>query len=209
MTTVGEILRQARENKKLTIEAVEKATKIRAKFVAAMEANEFDKLPGGTFSRGFIKNYATFLGLSTEETLAFFRRQMDQEDPRLLPKAKPEIKNRFALTPQLFTGLSIAALLLTFFAYLIFAYFKYAGAPALLVSAPANNIVVSQQQIEVTGKTDPGATLTINNQLVDTSENGSFDVTVPLQPGLNTLNIVAANKFHRQTTITRNLRLEK
>ncbi len=208
MTTVGELLKTARLKKNLDFATIEKVTKIRAKFLQALEENEFEKLPPGTFAKGFIKNYAAFLGLPVEETLAFYRRQANEEKLIILPHEPFKI-GRFALTPQLFTTLGITLLLLIFFGYLIFSYFQFAGSPTLAVNSPANNSVASQDQAEVIGKTDPETILTINGQQVTINENGSFEVKVPLQPGLNTLTITATNKFKKQTTIIRNLRLEK
>ncbi len=208
MTTVGEILRNAREKKKLTIEQVEKATKIRSKFVLALEANQFEKLPGPTFARGFVKNYAVYLGLPPEETLAFYRRQATGNPLSIIPKSPIETGKNGILTPQRFTVVSISLLLLVFFAYLAYSYWQFAGTPVLIVNNPVNNLVMTQDSVEVVGKTDPGATLSINNQLVVISENGSFDIKVPLSPGINTLTVIASNKFGKKTTVTRNLRLE-
>lgn len=208
MTTVGEILKNARMGKKVELATVEKATKIRAKFLVALENNEFDKLPPGTFAKGFIKNYAAFLNLPIEETLAFYRRQVNEEKIPVLPLEGPKI-GRFALTPQFFTSLGVGILVVFFFAYLVFSYFQFAGSPTLVVDSPRNNSVVTQEQVEITGKTDPQATLSINGQVVTINENGSFEVKIPLQFGLNTLTVIATNKFKRQTTVTRNLRLEK
>lgn len=208
MTTVGEILHNGRLQKKLDLETVEKATKIRAKFLVALENNEFDKLPPGTFTKGFVKNYAAFLGLPVPETLAFYRRQVNEEKVPVLPKEPLKI-GQFSLTPSFLTKLAVGFLLLLFFAYLIFAYFQFAGSPALAVNSPANNTVITQDQVEVVGKTDPEATVAINGQAVSVNENGSFDIKITLQPGLNTLTITATNKFKRQTTTIRNLRLER
>ena len=95
------------------------------------------------------------------------------------------------------------------FRSLIYSYFRFAGAQTLTVVSPIKNAVVHEDQIEVTGKTNPDATIVINNQSVGVNENGSFDTKISLTPGLNTVTIVASNKFKRQTVITRNLRLEK
>ncbi len=208
MITVGELLHNARLEKKLELSVVEKATKIREKFLVALENNDFDKLPPGTFTKGFIKNYAAFLGLPAEEILAFYRRQVNEEKVPVLPLEGPKI-GRFALTPQFFTTSAVGILVVLFFAYLVFSYFQFAGSPALVINSPRNNSVVSEEQIEVVGKTDPEATLSVNGQTVAVSENGTFDVKIPLQPGLNILTITATNKFKRQTTMVRSLRLEK
>lgn len=209
MTTVGEILKSNRERKKLTVEQVEKATKIRAKFILALEENQFDKLPGPTFARGFVKNYAAFLGLPTEEILAFYRRQSTGVETVSLSKAPTTSVKSGLITPRRFTIASISVLVLGFFAYLIFSYIQFAGSPALAVNSPQNNVIVSQDSIEVIGKTDTGATLSINNAPVNINEDGSFDIQIPVSAGLNTLTITASNKFGKKTTIVRHLRMEK
>lgn len=205
MTTVGQILSASRNHKKLTLDQVEKATKIRLKFLVALEADEFNKLPPGTFTKGFIKNYAAYLGLPIEETLAFYRRQVNEDKSPSLP-SKPISRTRFTFS---MTAIGIGLLVLLFFMYISYSYFRFAGAPTLTLNSPSPNSVVHDNQIEVVGKTDPDAILTINNQVVSVNENGSFDTKINLTPGLNTITIVASNKFHRQSVIGRNLRLEQ
>ena len=80
MKTVGEILKQTRLQKKITLEEIEKATRIRKKFLIAFEENQLDKLPTFTFSRGFLKNYSEFLGLNENDLIAIFRRQLKLEE---------------------------------------------------------------------------------------------------------------------------------
>lgn len=205
MTTVGQILSASRNHKKLTLEQVEKATKIRLKFLVALEDDDLSKLPPGTFTKGFIKNYAAYLGLPIEETMAFYRRQVNEDKTLVLPN-KPVSRTRFAFSA---TAIGVAILVLLFFIYITYSYFRFAGAPTLTLSSPVANSVVTTDQVEVLGKTDPDALLTINDQAVSVNENGSFDAKINLTPGLNTITIVASNKFQRQSTISRNLRLEK
>jgi cytoskeleton protein RodZ len=60
---VGKTLRDAREQRKLDLAQVEAATRIRARFLRALEDEEWDVLPGETYARAFIRTYADFLGL--------------------------------------------------------------------------------------------------------------------------------------------------
>lgn len=68
--TLGQRLRKAREAKQLSLAAVEEATRIRRQYLEALEADQYDALPGTVFLRGFVRNYALFLGLDPEELLA-------------------------------------------------------------------------------------------------------------------------------------------
>lgn len=63
---VGYTLRQERERQNLTINDIEEGTSIRALYIEAIENGEYDKMPGTVYTKGFIKNYAKFLGLDAD-----------------------------------------------------------------------------------------------------------------------------------------------
>lgn len=67
---VGPTLRAAREAKNLSLEQVEQATRIRIKFLEALEDDDFGALPSMPQARGFLRNYAQFLGLDAHDVLA-------------------------------------------------------------------------------------------------------------------------------------------
>ncbi len=70
MGSFGENLRREREMRGVTLQEISAATKISVRFLEAIESEEFSKLPGGVFSRGFIRAYARYLGLDEERVLA-------------------------------------------------------------------------------------------------------------------------------------------
>jgi cytoskeleton protein RodZ len=132
MKTAGEILKKTRQKEKLKIDRVAKETKIRSEYLIALEANRFRKLPSSAIARGFIKNYAEFLGLSSEEVLAVFRRDFDEKKAKQAETAestKLVSKSKFAWTPRLTTLLVLAVFLLLFAAYLIWQYRSLVSAP--------------------------------------------------------------------------------
>jgi cytoskeleton protein RodZ len=63
MFEIGNSLREARERQALDYSQVELATKIRAKYIQALEDEHFELLPAGTYIKGFLRSYAEFLGL--------------------------------------------------------------------------------------------------------------------------------------------------
>lgn len=73
-TGIGATLREARNRRKVDLAEVEAATKIRVRFLRAMENEEWDVLPGGAYTRGFIRTYAGYLGLDGERLAEDFRR---------------------------------------------------------------------------------------------------------------------------------------
>ena len=63
---VGYTLRQERERRNLSINDIEQGTSIRALYIEAIEAGEYDTLPGKIYTKGFVKNYAKFLGMDAD-----------------------------------------------------------------------------------------------------------------------------------------------
>lgn len=70
MMDSGQLLRQAREAQELSLADVESQIRIRQRYLAALEAGEWDDLPNETVGRGFLRKYAAFLGLDIEILLA-------------------------------------------------------------------------------------------------------------------------------------------
>jgi cytoskeleton protein RodZ len=73
MPTIGETLREARMRQHLDIADVESKTKIRAKYLRALENEEFGMLPGPTFVKTFLRTYAEALGLDPHALLEQYR----------------------------------------------------------------------------------------------------------------------------------------
>lgn len=63
MVEIGRRLRAAREAKGLTLDVVEEETKIRRKYIEALEAGESETLPGDAYLKGFLRTYGNYLGL--------------------------------------------------------------------------------------------------------------------------------------------------
>ncbi len=69
---LGQQLRDAREAREMTLEDVEQALRIRARFLAAFESGAYEDLPGAVQARGFLRNYARLLNLDEDTVLARF-----------------------------------------------------------------------------------------------------------------------------------------
>jgi hypothetical protein len=72
-TRIGEVFREARRRREVDLAEVEAATRIRPRYLRAMEAEEWDVLPGGVYTRAFIRTYASFLGLDGERLAEDYR----------------------------------------------------------------------------------------------------------------------------------------
>ena len=113
--TFGERLKRERELREVTLDEVSKATRISARFLQALENEDWPKLPGGVFGRGFVRTIARYLGLGEESLLAEY--DLARGEGAISAPPKPE--ERIPSPPK---WLPVAAVLviLLLFAGLIF-----------------------------------------------------------------------------------------
>jgi len=118
----GDKFRKEREKKELSLDDVSNVTKISSRMLQAIEAENFDRLPGGVFNRGFIRAYAKHLGLDPEQAVTGYLACLRQEQvdshagwdpenpadhpaikPSPSPEAKPAVKPQppLAMDPEL------------------------------------------------------------------------------------------------------------
>src|SRR3990170_2591108 len=80
MPPIGDTLREARMRQRLDIADVEARTKIRAKYLRALENEEFGMLPGPTFVKTFLRTYAEMLGLDPHVLVEAYRANYEGEE---------------------------------------------------------------------------------------------------------------------------------
>jgi cytoskeletal protein RodZ len=95
MFEIGTTLRQARERRQLGLDRCEAETKIRARYLRALEDEDFDVLPGPTFVRGFLRSYAHHLGLDGQLFVDEYNsRHFDPRDDDVFPRRRPTARER-------------------------------------------------------------------------------------------------------------------
>lgn len=212
MRTIGQVLKEEREKKFYTLDEIEKTTRIRKELLEALEAGQYAKLPPPTFVQGFIKNYGKFLGLNQEKLLAIYRREFSQKahPPRVLETFTNPLDNKkFRLTPARALGSVILGLIIIFFVYLWLEYRFLVGGPFLEVSQPPDQLSTGFSEITVTGKTDPEAKVSINNQEIRVDLAGKFSQEIKLSNDNNTIEITAVSKTGKVTKVSRTVFLKK
>ena len=197
---LGDVLREAREAKGVDLPRVERETKIRERYLSALERGEYRELPGSVYTRGFLRNYGAYLGLDPDELVDLFRIETASavERPRTpTPRPLAGRRNRaFVVTP----GALLAAILTigvgAFIAYLAFEIISFARIPELRVTEPPGNVNgYTGDQITIRGVTAPNATVTVanlrENPTVTADAEGRFEVVVGLVPGSNVVRLTA------------------
>jgi cytoskeleton protein RodZ len=87
MTGVGQALHKARTERGIELSEVERVTKIREKFLQAMEEDRWEALPGPSYSRGFLSIYARYLGLDEAALLDEYGKTVEADRPEPIPES--------------------------------------------------------------------------------------------------------------------------
>ena len=108
MESLGEKLKNARNEKDLTLDQISRETSISVRFLEALEAENFDVFPGEPYLIGFLRNYSAFLDLDVQKVISLYRALRIQEQP--IP-VEQLLKNPPRLPPVLIPVLVIIILL--------------------------------------------------------------------------------------------------
>jgi cytoskeletal protein RodZ len=116
--TLGEKLRQAREERGITISEVAEQTRISSLYLECIENNEYKILPGGIFNKGFVKSYAKYVGIDEQEALRDYTALMseqgeggNEEHKTYRPEVLTDDQSRSTSIPTIIFALIILALL--------------------------------------------------------------------------------------------------
>jgi len=80
MGEIGETLRERRMAMKIDVQEVEEGTKIRAKYLRALENEEYNLLPGPAYVKSFLRTYADYLGLDSKTLVAEYKGQHERHE---------------------------------------------------------------------------------------------------------------------------------
>lgn len=201
--TLGDILKLRRRRKKLTLDEVEDATRIRVNFLEAIEEERWDRLPSTAYSRGYVARYAEFLNLSPKKLLEqfdreshLFKRSFSQLS--IKDSHKP-LTTMWLLTPKMTAVLVGTAVIIFLATFVGFQVKSFAAAPKLTIIAPStkNNLTIKIDTIKLVGQTSPDAQVEINGQPVEVADNGRFEQKVALSQGQNTFVVKATNRSNK------------
>ncbi len=210
MIHVGQKFIHGRTIKKLSLEDVAKATKINVVFLQAIEKGDYQKLPSSAYAYGFVRNYARFLGLPEKETLALFRREFAEE--KIFHEGTPGITKtkEFRIKRlRIKDKLVLFLLLCLLFGFLLFQFRYLFTQPQFEVTTPKEGQLIKGQEVLVSGKADPNATLYINNTPVTVEGNGTFTKILEVFEGKTTIQVRIVNRFGREKILERRIEVKQ
>jgi cytoskeletal protein RodZ len=171
MESIGEKLRQAREEKGYTLEQVARETHIAKRFLSAMEEEDFDIFPGEPYLLGFLRTYTEFLELDSQEMVALYKNLKIQEQPApmdelLVSKRSPK--------PYIVSGaIAVGVAVLGVVVFLLINSGVFAGAEPGPVSGQDGESAAAQNAGQ-------GETLTLSEEVLEQPFAEGDVVTVPV-----------------------------
>lgn len=118
MSHLGERLRMARESQGISLSQAAVETRILQRYLVAIEDGDYQHLPGDVYARGFIRNYALYLGIPAEELIELYRRERGTTDPIRVVPATSSPRIRGLVIPNFF-GVFFVVLALVGISYLV------------------------------------------------------------------------------------------
>jgi cytoskeletal protein RodZ len=200
-TKLGTVLRTAREARFIDLARVERDTKIRVRYLSALERGDYRDLPGSVYTRGFLRNYGLYLGLDPEYLIDLYRLESGTgvERPSMPASRRPMAARQgrsLVVSPGAIAAAILTVLVLAFVVYLVGEFMTFAGTPDLRITDPAADVVAwAGDAYTIRGITEPNSTITTDglrqNPSTKADAEGAFEVEVGLVPGANVITLVA------------------
>ena len=209
--SVGEKLAKKRNSLHLDIKDIERALKIPAKHVRYIEDGNYEKLPPDVYTRGFVKNYAAFLGLNQRKILDAYSKERGLnrkiKEVKNPSQKKKELKSpKFVITSKKLVLFFSSVAVLAVVVFIGWQIKILTAPPSLELRSPQNDTTVSDDYIFVEGQTNREADVYINDAKVNVNDDGVFKERVSLQDGVNIVKIKARyEKMNRETTTERKI----
>jgi cytoskeletal protein RodZ len=204
LVALPERLYAARERKGVDLYRAERDTKIRARYLAALERGEYRELPGDVYTKGFLRNYALYLGLDPEEIVGQWRRERGDGGqarpvisvPRPIAQPRPGLQ----FSPGIVVAALLTILIVGVGVWLGVQVMRFAKPPTLAVTSPREatfQLDENATSYTLEGTSIPGATITIElaggNRQISADAVGHWSQTVELRRGKNEFKIDATD----------------
>ncbi len=198
---------EARERKGVDLLRAERETKIRARYLAALESGDYADLPGSVYTKGFLRNYALYLGLDPEDVTRQWKRERGDlsipAEPVLnVPRPIEAPRQGISVSPVLVVAGLLVVLIAAFGVYIGVQLLRYAKAPSIAVTDPAQAVLTvpdGTTSYTLQGTSIAGASVTITDPGLDqpyrvnADDAGKWSADVQLRHGRNEFDVAAVD----------------
>lgn len=212
--TLGEKLTTHRQALGLSQDKAARIININVRYIKLFEKNNYRALPADVYSKNILKRYAELLKLNPHMVIETFNKgellyQKTQKAKNILKvKWWHKIVN-FFLNPRFIKYIIVFIILASIIYYLGWSVNRIIATPPLEIISPSENMITTERQIEVIGKTQKEVNVKINNQAILTDIEGNFKITLDLQNNLNIIKISAQKKHSKEQVIYRQVIVEE
>lgn len=203
---ISELLKELLEKRGINPEKLSYATNIPTRFIVALLEDDFKKLPAKPYVRGYLIKIAATLGVTDEVIMEAYRESAEIRSSGGKDKLP---MNRFAIQKINKNFIIWTIIILGLLIFLGLRINDIMGTPSLQVDLPENPFSTTDQIIKITGRVSAKDKLTLNQEIVYTNQDGSFEKEVTLSPGLNTFEFDATRFLGRETKIVRQVVYER
>ena len=211
--TLAEVFKKRRADLKMNLADVERGIKVQRVYLDMIESGDYDNLPDDIYSKGFVKNYAEFLGFEATPILEIYKTERKKNHPKAKKQAdgavkklkmglKPIDSQRLIVTPKTLLILFGIGLVLLVTGYIAWQFSALSAPPKLVLENPAEQRV-DTNAIHIAGRVDGGADLYINDSPILSSPDGSFREKVALIDGVNQIKVTAKNKLGKTAIVNK------
>lgn len=199
MKKLSELLKEKRLESGLSLSDVEKATKIKKAYLVAIEEARYQDLPSESYAQGFVKNYAIFLKIPEYKIGPMFRREYESGQIEFVPKFRKEQHkfNKFSFLSA--RGILIIGAIMLVIGFIAYQYSSLFLSPQLEIESPKHGQVIAANVVQVSGKTDPYATVEVGGDEVYVGLDGKFKKSIYAFAGDKKILITAQNRFGKKT----------
>ena len=215
---LGEILRTQREKKNITLEQAAADTRIREKFLKALEDGDYQSLPGAVYTKGFLRNYAEYLDLETDELIPLYQHERGQPEPVQTKTFKPYrsvVHRSLIFRPAIFVPVILLAGVGLFVGYLYYQFTTFATLPRLEVIEPATDQIAATGDLLVRGVTVPDGRITVRVYPgpdtfgdIRPAADGTFAASVALKPGANHVEVEVLDAAGKTNRVARTIQYQ-
>jgi cytoskeletal protein RodZ len=175
MATLGQQLKQSREEKNVSLQEIAESTHISIRFLQAIENDAYDVLPGGVFNRAFVRKFARQVGFDEEQAVNMYQEQWQEqggEPERGYQLGVEDFESRQTTGNGLLLSF-VALIVISSLAYLAYQYFtppvsdsggnNVSGttpSPSVAAATPTPEATASPSNVALSGSPTPGGSPT-------------------------------------------------
>lgn len=202
---LGTALRQGRQSRRLSIQAVAQALNIPAAQLSALEEGDFSVFAAEVYARGAYLQYARYIGLDYQQAEGGIARALASvRQPLPLKVHTPYSWFERLVIPRVIMMAGIALVGLSISGYIIWQIQSYFHLPMLAIESPTTNIA-DRSALTIAGKSDPETRVSVNGEQALLRQDASFNVTIHLHPGVNIVWIEAQSAAGRTRIVEKQI----